>query len=175
MIDPHAWAGAPFTYPEVGATASTPPADAHAIVVERVVGAGRTDFATSAEFILAYGMQRGAGLRVHASTPAAAVGTIMVMSAPAFGRIRIPCRVVYVLDEPDRAGFAYGTLAGHPESGEELFSVEHRADDSVVAVIRAFSRPGRWYTRLGGPLVRAVQAATTRRYLAAVADAVGAH
>ncbi|MGV9670099.1 DUF1990 family protein [Gordonia sp. NPDC003504] len=174
-MDPSAWAGVPLTYSEVGATASVPPAVAHAIHVERVVGAGRTDFVAAGEFILGYGMQRGAGLRVRASTPTAAVDTIMVMSAPVFGRIRIPCRVVYVLDEPDRAGFAYGTLAGHPESGEELFSVEHRPDDSVVAVIRAFSRPGRWYTRLGGPLARAMQAATTRRYLSAIADAVGAH
>jgi uncharacterized protein (UPF0548 family) len=36
------------------------------------------------------------------------------------GPIRVPCRVVYVLDEPERRGFAYGTLPGHPESGEEL-------------------------------------------------------
>jgi uncharacterized protein (UPF0548 family) len=31
--------------------------------------------------------------------------------------------VVYVVDEHDRRGFAYGTLRGRPESGEELFAV----------------------------------------------------
>ena len=42
----------------------------------------------------------------------------------AFWPRRIPARVVYVVDEPARRGFAYGTLHGHPESGEEAFLVE---------------------------------------------------
>ena len=36
------------------------------------------------------------------------------------GPVRAPCRVVYVVDEPDRRGFAYGTLPGHPEIDGEL-------------------------------------------------------
>ncbi|MEC4615359.1 DUF1990 family protein [Tsukamurella tyrosinosolvens] len=168
MTDLAALADAPFTYPEVGATRGTAPGDAHAVRAERVVGRGPEDFAAVRDAILGYGMQRGAGLRVRASTPAAAVGTVLVMTTPLFGPIRIPCRVVYVLDEPDRAGFAYGTLPGHPESGEELFSVELRPDGAVVAVVAAFSRPGRWYSRLGSPVARALQAVMTRRYLAAM-------
>ncbi len=168
MTDLAALAHAPFTYPEVGATRGAPPADAHVVRAERVVGHGPEDFAAVRDSILAYGMQRGAGLRVRASTPTAREGTVMLMTSPLFGPIRIPCRVVYVLDEPDRAGFAYGTLPGHPESGEELFSVELRADGAVVAVIGAFSRPGRWYSRIGGPVARALQAVMTRRYLTAV-------
>lgn len=168
MTDLAALVDAPFTYPEVGETRGTPPADAHVVRAERVVGQGPEDFAAVRDAILAYGMQRGAGMRVRASTPIAEVGTVMVMSTPLFGPIRIPCRVVYVLDDPDRAGFAYGTLPGHPESGEELFSVELRPDGAVVAVVAAFSRPGRWYSRLGGPVARALQAVMTRRYLAAM-------
>lgn len=169
MTDLAALAQAPLTYPEVGATRGTPPADAHVVHAERVVGRGPADFDRVRTAILGYGMQRGAGLRVAASTPRAEAGTVLVMRSPLFGPIRIPCRVVYVLDEPDRAGFAYGTLPGHPESGEELFSVELRPDGAVVAVVRAFSRPGRWYTRLGAPAGRLLQAAMTRRYLAAMA------
>ncbi|AUN40728.1 DUF1990 family protein [Tsukamurella tyrosinosolvens] len=168
MTDLAALADAPFTYPEVGATRGTAPGDAHAVRAERVVGHGPEDFAAVRDAILGYGMQRGAGLRVRASTPTAAVGTVLVLTTPLFGPIRIPCRVVYVLDEPDRAGFAYGTLPGHPESGEELFSVELRPDGAVVAVVAAFSRPGRWYSRLGSPVARALQAVMTRRYLAAM-------
>ncbi|MBS4102249.1 DUF1990 family protein [Tsukamurella paurometabola] len=168
MTDLAALTDAPFTYAEVGATRGTPPGDAHIVGAERVVGRGPEDFAAVRDAILAYGMQRGAGLRVRASTPTAAEGAVLVLTAPLFGPIRIPCRVVYVVDEPDRAGFAYGTLPGHPESGEELFSVELRPDGVVVAAVAAFSRPGRWYSRLGGPVARAVQAAMTRRYLAAM-------
>jgi uncharacterized protein (UPF0548 family) len=42
-----------------------------------------------------------------------------------------PCRVVYVLEETggevERYGFAFGTLPGHSEEGEERFTVERRA------------------------------------------------
>lgn len=168
MTDFAEWEREPFTYAEVGATRGVPPDDAHVVRAERVVGRGEAEFTAARDALLHYGMHRGAGLRVNASTPSARVGTVMICSAWFLGPIRVPCRVVYVVEEPDRAGFAYGTLPGHPESGEELFAVEWRADDSVVATVCAFSRPGRWYTRLGGPIARTVQALMTRRYLNAV-------
>jgi len=82
--------------------------------------------------------------------------------------VTAPVRVVYVIDEAARIGFAYGTLAGHPESGEESFIVEHRSDDSVWLTIRAFSRPSTWYYRLASPVLRLQQAKFTRRYLRAL-------
>jgi uncharacterized protein (UPF0548 family) len=77
---------------------------------------------------------------------------------------RIPARVVYVIDEPDRKGFAYGTLPGHPERGEEAFVVERRADDSVWLVIRAFSRPSNVFFWASYPALRIMQAIFTARY-----------
>src|SRR5262249_59666945 len=54
------------------------------------------------------------------------------------------CRIVYVVEEDGpvvRYGFAYGTLPGHVECGEERFLVEwHRGDDSVWYDIRAVSK-----------------------------------
>lgn len=79
-----------------------------------------------------------------------------------------PVRVVYVVDEPGRLGFAYGTMAGHPASGEESFIVDKREDDSVWLTVRAFSRPSTWYYRLGWPLVRMQQSRITARYLRAL-------
>jgi uncharacterized protein (UPF0548 family) len=38
--------------------------------------------------------------------------------------------VVWTVDEPNRIGFGYGTLQGHPESGEESFVVSREDDDS---------------------------------------------
>jgi uncharacterized protein (UPF0548 family) len=77
---------------------------------------------------------------------------------------RIPARVVYVIDEPDRKGFAYGTLPGHPERGEEAFVVERRSDDSVWLVIRAFSRPSNAFFWATYPALRMMQAVFTARY-----------
>ena len=73
-----------------------------------------------------------------------------------------------MIDEPDRAGFAYGTLPGHPESGIEEFLLTRTATGEVRLDIDAVSRPAAWYARLGAPVARLVQARLTRRYLRAV-------
>ena len=71
------------------------------------------------------------------------------------------CRVVYVVEESgaiEKCGFAYGTLPGHVECGEERFTVEwHRDDDSVWYDLLAFSKPGHILTRLGYPMARRLQ------------------
>lgn len=53
-----------------------------------------------------------------------------------------------------RIGFAYGTLPGHVECGEERFTITWQEDDSVWYEIQAFSRPRYWMTRLTKPLAR---------------------
>ena len=72
-------------------------------------------------------------------------------------RIWGPCQVVWSEESPTLAGFGYGTLPGHPERGEEAFVVGRDDDGAVWFEVRAFSRPDRWFTRAGGPAVRAVQ------------------
>jgi len=71
------------------------------------------------------------------------------------------CRVVYVVAESgdvEKFGFAYGTLPGHAECGEERFTVEwNRDDDSIWYDILAFSKPGHILTRLGYPIARRIQ------------------
>lgn len=84
-------------------------------------------------------------------------------------RVPAPARVVYVIDEPKRRGFAYGTVDGHPEDGEEAFLVEQRDDGSVWLEIRAFSRPAGWFWWMVYPVLRVTQAYYTRRYLHALA------
>jgi uncharacterized protein (UPF0548 family) len=76
---------------------------------------------------------------------------------------------VYVLDEPDHRGFAYGTLPGHAEIGEELFAVRYDAgDEAVYAEVIAFSRHGTWWSRLAGPVTALVQRVVSKRYVRAV-------
>ncbi|MEC3914987.1 DUF1990 family protein [Nocardia sp. CDC160] len=161
-------AAAPFTYAEVGATAGEFPPGYDHFQVRRRIGSGRDLFERAGEQIRAYRIQRGTGIFHSASTPTAEPGTELTVRL-GLGPLGInaPCRVVYVLDEPNRRGFAYGTLPGHPEIGEELFAVEYDpTDDSVHGVIAAFSRPGTWYVRLGAPLVRLIQHWFAHRYIA---------
>jgi len=57
-----------------------------------------------------------------------------------------------------RTGFTYRTLVGHPERGEETFSVEKDlATGRVVVALRSWSRPGTPLTRLFRPIVRLLQ------------------
>jgi uncharacterized protein (UPF0548 family) len=73
--------------------------------------------------------------------------------------ILFPARVVWLVDELRRFGFAYGTLADHPERGEERFVVAwSEADDSVWYDLLAVSRPAHWLARLGYPYTRWEQA-----------------
>jgi uncharacterized protein (UPF0548 family) len=68
------------------------------------------------------------------------------------------CRIVYVIDEPTRFGFAYGTLAAHAEAGEERFLAERdRSTDVVTYDLYAFSRPRALLARLGAPYARSLQ------------------
>jgi uncharacterized protein (UPF0548 family) len=68
------------------------------------------------------------------------------------------CRVVYVIDEPTRFGFAYGTLPAHAESGEERFLVEwDRATDVVSYDLYAFSRPRAMLAKIAAPYARSLQ------------------
>jgi uncharacterized protein (UPF0548 family) len=70
-------------------------------------------------------------------------------------------RVTAVFDGPDaagwRAGWTFHTLAGHPLTGEETFSVEKDAEGVVRVTLRSWSRPAGWLTRAVAPYVRRVQ------------------
>ncbi|WP_426594154.1 DUF1990 family protein [Cellulomonas sp. McL0617] len=153
------------TYPEVGATATELPAGYHHLRASTTVGTGRELFEQRAETVLTWGIQRGAGLEV---VPGHRVRVgedhrIGIRLGPV--RVWAPCRIVYVVDEPDRKGFAYGTLPGHPECGEESFIVALREDGTVEFELVAFSRPASRLARIGGPVTAAIQRRTTVRYL----------
>jgi len=110
-----------------------------------------------------------AGVSVFPRSPAIEPDTDVVLSFRTGPLLAIAaCRIVYVSDEPDRFGFAYGTLPERPEMGEEAFIVERDADDRVRFTITAFSRPASAITRLANPIARVVQQRVTRRYLEAL-------
>jgi len=160
---------ADLTYGEVGATAGTLPAGYHHLRVSRVIGSGSDVFIAAASALLSWQVHVHAGLRVTASAPAASPGAVVLLGLGAGPfRVGAACRVVYTISEPRRQGFAYGTLPGHPESGEEAFVVECRSDGSVTFTITAFSMPATTAARAAGPVGRLIQRHITRRYLGAL-------
>ncbi|SHN63842.1 Uncharacterized protein, UPF0548 family [Geodermatophilus obscurus] len=173
VLHPADLGGVPFTYAEVGATrdAELPAGYQH---VERsvVVGSGPEAFERAVAAVFDWRMQRAVGLRVRATGPASEPGTVVVLTAglprPGYD---IPCRVVWAQTSGDERGFAYGTLPGHPESGEEAFLVRLEPAGDVVFSLRVFARLASPLARLGGPVSTAVQRLATARYLTAVGQA----
>ncbi len=167
-------ASAELTYREVGATSGYLQAGYHHLARSVSLGRGRQVFTRAGDAVLAWQVQLGAGLRVSASARTAAPGAVVVLGL-GIGPLRLqaPCRVVYTVDEPRRRGFAYGTLPGHPESGEEAFVVEHHDDDTVSFKITAFSRPATRLAKVAGPVGAVVQRQLTVRYLRSLGKVAG--
>ncbi len=128
-------------------------------------------FDRAAAAIDAWAVHRGAGLSVRADGPIA-VGTNVAMSAPLpLGFVDVTCRVVALVAEPDRRGFAYGTLPVHPETGEEAFLVV-RAGHGVQFVVEAVSAPRHPLARIAPAVATRLQDRAVRRYLDAMSRLV---
>lgn len=165
----------PLTYPEVGCSRGPGPAG-YVVDNYRVqLGRGAPVFEQARQALRAWTMLHLAW--VEPCWPdaeiqeGALVGTLARVRGVWLVNV---CRIVYVVNEQEpvsRYGFAYGTLPGHVECGEEQFLVEwHPADDSVWYTIRAISKPGGWLTRLAYPLARQLQRRFGRDSLRAVAE-----
>jgi uncharacterized protein (UPF0548 family) len=167
------------TYPEVGATrpavlAGAPmPEGYHHLRYQRLIGTGQAAFEAAGECVLGWGTHRGVGFELRATSPRAVEGATVAFR---IGRgplgLSASCRVVWAVDTADRRGFGYGTLPGHPETGEEAFVVSTDSAGRVWVEMVAFSNPGRWYSRLGAPAVLVLQRVAVTAYARAVERAV---
>jgi len=151
-----------FSYPQVGASASTLPAGYNVDHNRVHLGGGEGTWQRATEAIRGWRMFSMPWVNLHWASASIQVGTDVAVSVRHFGFYSLnACRIVYVIDEESpvkRFGFAYGTLGEHAESGEERFTVEwSRDDDRVWYDILAFSRPRQMFARLGYPLSRLLQ------------------
>lgn len=154
-----------LNYPEIGATRLGPLPDGyHHLHHTTRIGRGRAAFEEAGGAVTTWRMHRRSGARVRTEAVRAEPGTRLEVSA-GLGPLRLtaPCEVVWTAYEKDRTGFAYGTVQGHPERGEESFVVDIRDDGSVWFTVMAFSRPAAWYSRLAGPAVPVLQQWYARR------------
>lgn len=113
------------TYDEIGLTrGSTLPTGYNHDKVSLLVGDGEDAWSRAREAIRLWTAHAHAGITITPADASITEGTTVVASRN-FGPVVIaaPCRVVYETEEPTRFGFAYGTLPGHPEKGEEAFHV----------------------------------------------------
>ena len=110
-------------------------------------------------------VHRRVGVRVSALDEQVRLGGVAILRL-GFGRLALtaPVRVVDVIDEEKRRGFAYATLPGHPVCGEELFLLSRDIPDVITAAVSAVSRPAGAAMRLAGPMGRWRQRTIAGRY-----------
>ena len=168
-----------FSYSAVGATAGTPPVG---FIVDRTrieLGAGESVFEAAKAALQRWQQFRLGWVEAWSpETPLEVGQTVAIMGwAVGFWWLN-SCRIVYTVDESGdttKFGFAYGTLPGHVESGEERFLIDwDRNTDQVAYDVLAFSKPNHILTRLAYPLVRRSQTRFGRHSAASMFKAVNA-
>ena len=148
-----------LSYPEVGATRSAARIPGYDNDHNKIcLGEGEAVFRRACGALTRWEHFPAHWVRIGPATPPVRVGQRVAMQAHAFGLTWISAaQIIYLLDEPRRFGFAYGTLHAHVECGEERFLIEWLPDNTVWYSLVAFSRPRRWFIRLGYPLARRLQ------------------
>lgn len=152
-------ASVPYTYTPLHGTTLPDPIEGYNNDAQRVVvGHGWEDFQKAKAALQSWAhFPFGWTAILPANTPIVP-GQTLAMYFRLFGFWwRNGCRIAYVVDEPRRFAFAYGTLPSHIECGEEVFGVIIDESDKVWYEIKAFSKPRAWFVRLGYPLARLLQ------------------
>jgi len=163
-------AGVDLTYACVGATepaieswrAGPPGFLRHESTV--LVGHGSAAWDDATDRVLRWGVKTASGFVVEPAGPVE-VGDECRVTFPV-GPLGVvePVRVVAVCREADRLGFAYGTLAGHPVSGEEAFVVSRDGSGAVRLTQRSLTRPAPSAWALAFPVLLVVQRVVRARY-----------
>lgn len=162
---------AELTYDHVGMTHGVSPDGYGSLSRRMTIGLGMARFADASRELFGWQMHLCSGLRVAASSPSVTHDAVVMLGIGVGPfRLNAPCRVVYIIDEPNRQGFAYGTLPGHAEPGEESFVIERPDDDPVTFEITASSRPASNLAKLAGPIGRLAQRRMTARYLRSLSE-----
>ncbi|MEN8651462.1 DUF1990 domain-containing protein [Streptomyces sp. 21So2-11] len=143
-----------------------------------VIGHGDSDWRAASDAVLHWGIKRRSGFSI---TPLAGAGERVIEGAEyrvtaAWGPLAVhePVRVVAVVDTPGTCGFAYGTLPGHPVSGEEAFIVRNTPEGHVTLTLRSLTGrapKGPWRPLF--PLLLLAQRAYRRRYRRALRQPAG--
>jgi uncharacterized protein (UPF0548 family) len=170
----------PFSYAQVGATKSQPGNVHGGYTVDHnriKLGQGQDTYLSAMSALQSWQQFDLGWVTVVLPGKPLEVGTAVAVLARVFGFWSLnAARIVYVIDERQgqrtRFGFAYGTLPDHVERGEERFTVEWCADDSVWYDIYAFSRPKHPLARIGFPITRMLQKRFVRDSLAIMTSCV---
>lgn len=166
-----------FSYTDVGATRGETPSGFNVDHNRVMIGRGPDDFEKAKDAIRSWKMFDFDWVKLVRNDTPIEEGRNVAMIVRHFGFYSMSsARIVYVIDEPCRFGFAYGTLAEHVEMGEERFSVEFDPETGEVWYdLLAFSQPNALFAKLGYPVSRYLQRSFVRDSKAAMLRAVSSN
>jgi uncharacterized protein (UPF0548 family) len=172
--------GSPFSYAEVGATRTQPPSGYIVDHNRKGLGQGIDRFEKAVAAIKNWKQFDLGWVSAVPNNTSIEVGSVVAIMAKHFGFWSLnACRIVYLINDEHpikRFGFAYGTLSGHAETGEERFTIEWHPDSGEVWYdILAFSRPQNLFVKLGFPLARMLQKRFARDSMAGMSRLCGAN
>lgn len=114
---------ADLTYDHVGRTSGVLPDGYGHLNRRMIIGLGMARFADASRALFGWQMHLRSGVRVATSSPSVKDDAVVMLGIGGGPfRLNAPCRVVYIIDEPNRQGFAYGTLPGHPDQVKRRLS-----------------------------------------------------
>jgi uncharacterized protein (UPF0548 family) len=163
----------PLSYEPVGLARQGGPGftfDHHRVVIGQGTGAferAKTALTSWKHFNLGW-------VELHPPMAPVRVGSVVTAAMRHLGFWSLNgCRVVYMVEEHNAFGFAYGTLTNHAECGEEIFKVSISPDTGDVSYeIQAASHPRAALVWLGYPVARLLQAKFRRDSSVAMRNAV---
>jgi len=129
------------TYADIGASLrGTTPAGFHRDRYLRTLGEGVETFEYAKEGLRNWQAHTGPGVQVLPRETEIQSGATVIVTLGWFVALAAPCRIVEVVDEPRRWGFAYGTLPGHPEHVKRHSS--SHGPPTTLSVLRSRRSPG---------------------------------
>ncbi|MBX7243009.1 MAG: DUF1990 domain-containing protein [Bacteroidia bacterium] len=126
-------------------------------IEKAMVGKGEPDFLFFKKQLIHWEQFNTGWTKILTPEPAHEGQTVVVMVKTLGICFYNTCRVVKIIDEPNRFGVIYGTLPRHAEKGEELFMISVDEKGDVWYEIKAFSRPNYGFIWLGYPFLRYLQ------------------
>ena len=182
-----------LNYAAVGATATSqvlsyPPTGFRASEFRHRIGSGARRFDVAGRSLMTWGVLRGAGVGVEDVAAASEVSrglggplfledgtpwitpgmtaTLLLVEKPI--AVRAPVRVISIVDEPGRIGFAFGSCPGHPAQMEQLLLLEHDDDESVWLTMRSIWRASSLKWRVPAAAYSMADKHINRRFLTAL-------
>jgi len=148
-----------FTYVDVGGTKQDPPMGWLVDHNRVLIGGSGSDWTKAREAIRTWKMFELGWVELCWPDTPIETGLNVAVLVNQLGFFSLnAARIVYTIDQPDRFGFAYGTLESHAESGEERFMIERDPETQEVWYdLYAFSRPNHMLARIGYPYARHLQ------------------